>query len=234
MSRRKCRECGTWFKAEKGDGVLVCSIPCSILFGPKEKERQLKREAAQRKQEANYNSGPWLKKQIQARVNLIARLIDQNLACLATGNFGKMNGGHVYSRGAHTQMKFNLHNIHRQSYHSNHKQTHDGLMQEKLELEYGREYLEYLRKLRGAPVVKKTVAELQEVYENTKAAEKELKRVLEPYEGQVLPKEIRIELRNAINDFISYYGPEGQFITSGEKGTPGIHNKQSIAFKKLE
>ena len=63
---------------------------------------------------------------LQDVVNAIVRTIDKDLLCLARNKRGQMHAGHVYARGGNATIRYNLHNIHRQSAQSNHHQNDDG------------------------------------------------------------------------------------------------------------
>ena len=64
---------------------------------------------------------------IQPKINELVRIIDNGQPCIATGNFGKMNAGHFYHAGGSSQIRFNLHNIHIQSFESNHFKSGDAM-----------------------------------------------------------------------------------------------------------
>lgn len=140
------------------------------------------------------------KNKLQTEVQKIARLIDKSLPCLARGNFGKMAGGHVFSKGGHAQMRFNLHNIHRQCFESNSKQNDDGLMREKLELEYGAEYLNFVKSLRLGDVPKFSNAEYQSIYLKARKVSKWLEN-----ENRLYGMIERVKLRNEINQELGVY-----------------------------
>jgi hypothetical protein len=143
------------------------------------------------------------KNKLQDAVQKLARLIDKDLPCLARGMFGKMAGGHVFSKGGHTQMRFNLHNIHRQSFASNSKHSDDGLLREKLEKEYGSEYLNFVKSLRLGDVPKLKDWEYQSIYFS---ALKRIKSI--ENENRTYSVNERIELRNQINLELGIYEPE--------------------------
>ncbi len=197
--RRKCRICKTPIETTD-KRVWWCEDH------PYEYAKLVKKKAhAKKRKEYNENDPKWLREKLQIEVNAIARLIDRGLPCLATGNGGQIHGGHVFSRGGHTQMRYNLHNIHRQSAASNNKQSHDGLMQEKLAQEYGDRYLGYLKFLRGYPPVKKSVPELQECLKRAREVRGLLKKRMDLIYAPPIDKQTRIELRNQANDYIGYY-----------------------------
>jgi len=159
----------------------------------------LKKIKYQKTKEQRESLTNW-KNKLQTEIQLIARLIDKDLPCLARGKFGKMAGGHIFSKGGHSQMRFNLHNIHRQSFASNNCQNDDGLLREKLEIEYGTEYLEFIKSLRKFEVPNKTNKEYQELYYNALEVTKTLKKTDRTYSLKE-----RIELRNELNLKIGLY-----------------------------
>lgn len=141
------------------------------------------------------------KKKLQDKINKIARQIDNGLPCLAKGIYPKqMHGGHVYSRGSHQSMRFNLHNIHRQSAQSNHFQNEDGLFREGLVKEYGQDYFDFLTSLREIPSLKYNNQEYHEFYKIACEVSNMLKK-----KNLVYGKEDRIKLRNDINNVLGIY-----------------------------
>jgi hypothetical protein len=171
----------------KGRSIVVKKI--------KEEEKQVTRKM--RESVTNY------KDKLQKEVQLISRLIDKDLTCLARDKFGKMAGGHIFSKGGHAQMRFNLHNIHRQSFASNNCQNDDGLLREKLEIEYGSEYLEHIKGLRAYPVPNYSNLEYKSFYEKALVISNRLKKIDRTYDVNE-----RIKLRNEINIEIGIYSEE--------------------------
>jgi len=196
---KKCKGCGELFQPPMSRPLAqVCSPKCAITYQAEQRKRKAKKD----REQFNQEDLTWTKNKLQETVNAIAREIDRGLTCLATGTKGQMHGGHVFSRGAHPQMRFNLHVIHRQSAYSNTMQSHDGLMQEKLAAEYGKGYLEYLKQLRGSNVQKLTP---KEYYSAHRRGLKILRRLKEkPDEAFNTPKK-RIEERNQINAELGVY-----------------------------
>lgn len=142
----------------------------------------------------------WNKK-LQAKINLIVRLIDYGLPCLAKGIKAKqMHAGHVFSRGSNPTLRFNLHNIHRQSAQSNHFQNEDGLFREGLIKEYGIEYFEFISNLRQMKDLKLTTDNYIELYK--KASKIALRLSKEQREYSLTE---RIKLRNQINAELKIY-----------------------------
>lgn len=138
---------------------------------------------------------------LQDKINEIVRLIDLGLPCLARNYHPKqVHAGHIYSRGSNSSMRYNLHNIHRQSAQSNHFQNEDGLLREGLKKEYGEQYFQFLSDLRQIPVLKYSNEEYKAFYKKACEIALRLKR-----EGNVFNLEQRIEKRNEINLEIGIY-----------------------------
>lgn len=203
MKAKKCKVCGKEFIPRYSAVQMVCGKPCEWKYRDRAIE-EVKSGRHHKRKKAEYiqkNDSKRNKSLLQKSVNAIARSIDRGFPCLATGNSGQIQGGHVFSRGGHTQMRFNLHNIHRQSAASNNHQGHDGLMQEKLEIEYGTDYLNFLRKLRGTPVIKYSAAEYYSFYLKAN----EILRNLEAIDQHKFTKNQRIQMRNRINQQLNIY-----------------------------
>lgn len=138
---------------------------------------------------------------LQTKINEIARLIDIGLPCLARRNHAKqIHAGHIYSRGSNFTMRYNLHNIHRQSAQSNHFQNEDGLLREGLKYEYGYEYVEFISSLRSTPSLHYSNAEYKEFYNKASKIVIELRKKGERYNLKQ-----RIDLRNKINLSLNIY-----------------------------
>lgn len=149
---------------------------------------------------AKENTTDWNKK-LQTKINLIVRIIDFNQPCLAKGKLAnQMHAGHVFSRGSNPILRFNLHNIHRQSAQSNHFQNEDGLFREGLIKEYGNEYFEFISNLRQIKDLKISNDTYIELYK--KASKIALKLAKEQKEYSLTQ---RIKLRNEINIELNIY-----------------------------
>jgi len=159
-------------------------------------EKAYKKEIKKRKIEATN----W-KTKLQTKVQEIARLIDKGQLCLARQIHAKqMHGGHVYSKGGHQQMRFNLHNIHRQSAYSNTFKNDDDLMKEGIEREYGKEYLNFIKSLKKGKVPKYTNKEYHNFYKKACEIANELKNKNFEYSNFE-----RVILRNTINTDLGIY-----------------------------
>lgn len=172
-------------------------------FIPKVSAKIRKNEKEQTKQKKIDLMSPdkYRKEYLQPVINKIARLIDYGCSCIATDNYGKMNGGHYRSVGSNRTIALNLHNIHIQSYESNvfrggdDKNYKDGLIDR-----YGLEYFEFVDSLRNHPVIKLTTKQMQEIYKKAKSICGDLEKNL----VQLQPEQ-RILLRNQINIELGIY-----------------------------
>lgn len=140
-------------------------------------------------------------KHLQPIINEISRLIDFGQSCIATGNFGKMNGGHYISVGANRTTALNLHNIHIQSFESNHHRSGDqikyrfGLIER-----YGNDYFDFIESLQRHRPLHLSTSQMIDIASRASKIRLILKRNPE----QKTPKE-RIELRNKINLELGIY-----------------------------
>jgi len=162
----KCRICKANFKpvfntTEVTCGEYSCRLSYALIWSKNEKKRQ-KKEIDTKVKAIKDKVKDW-EKIIQPKINKIARIIDKDLPCLATGRNGQIHGGHIFSRGAHSNMRFNLHNIHRQTAQSNHWQNDDMKLREGLKKEYGVEYYEFLESIKACEPLKFTTEEYKEL-----------------------------------------------------------------------
>ena len=153
-----------------------------------------------KKRELKEKNTNW-KSKLQDRVNEIVRLIDIGQPCLAREyHANQVHAGHIYSRGSTPNLKFNLHNIHRQSAQSNHFQNEDGLLREGLVKEYGKDYFDFIGNMRNCEPLKYSNEEYHDFYKKAHEIAKELKK-----QGRVFTKEERITKRNEINTALNIY-----------------------------
>lgn len=164
-----------------------------------EKEKQSKKQTREQKDKLKNWSV-----ELQKKVNHIVRLLDKGLPCLATERIAKKyDAGHIYARGGNQSIRFNLHNIHRQSAQSNHFQNDDGLLREGIVREYGQEYMTFISELRRTPALKYSNEQYHEFYK--KASEIVLK--LKKEDKEYLDWE-RLAKRDIINTEIGIYDLE--------------------------
>jgi len=198
----KCRICKANFKpvhntTEVTCGEYSCRLSYALKWSKNEKKRQ-KKEVDKKVKAIKEKVTKW-EKIIQPKINKIARIIDKDLPCLATGRNGQIHGGHIFSRGAHSNMRFNLHNIHRQTAQSNHWQNDDLKLREGLKREYGVNYYEFLESMKGCKPLKFTTDEYKEL-------NKRVNEVLRWVETQEAKNDVeRLELRDICNKRLNIY-----------------------------
>ena len=140
---------------------------------------------------------------IQPKINELVRIIDNGQPCIATGNFGKMNAGHFYHAGGSSQIRFNLHNIHIQSFESNHFKSGDAMNYiQGIKRIYGDSYLEFMEGLKQTPSDKHTKQFYLELNTKLSAIKKWLKSEIN---GQMQDIGNRIRLRNQVNILLGLY-----------------------------
>lgn len=141
------------------------------------------------------------KKKLQTSINEIVRLIDKGQMCPAKKYHAKQfHAGHVYSRGAEPSLRYNLHNIHRQSAQSNHFQNEDGLFREGLSNEYGPTYMEFLSSLREIRALKYSQREYNTFYKKAREIALRLRK-----EDKTYTRQERLKIRNKFNIQLGIY-----------------------------
>ena len=142
------------------------------------------------------------KNDLQKEINTIVRLIDKGQPCIATGaTTGKMNAGHYWGVGSNDTIRYNLHNIHIQSEHSNTYNSGDTLRyQDGIKRIYGEDYLEMMNDLRKTPLIKLSVNDIKEKIVIAREIIKELKVADKSFE----PRN-RIKIRTLLNNRLGIY-----------------------------
>ena len=142
------------------------------------------------------------KKFLQDDVQKIAKLIDYGSKPLhqTPQDNGGIQGGHVYSKKNHEQMRFNLHNIFAQGSKSNMALIYDEEFKDGLIKEYGIEYFEFIKSLKQQPLPKIKQNEYKEYHFKALAIIKRLELTFTYYS-----KNERLQLRNAINEELGIY-----------------------------
>lgn len=154
------------------------------------------------------------KKKLQIKINQIVRFIDRSEPCLAKGIYSKQfHAGHVFSRGSNPTIRFNLHNIHRQSAQSNHFQNEDGLFREGLMQEYSVSYYNFVSGLRKTPSIHYSNEEYRVYYKKSCKLFNELKKSLKTFEKV----NERIKERNRINLELNIYDKKYCIYNSNTK-----------------
>lgn len=208
---KKCKICKCKFEPKNVTTEVVCSqYECKVAYAMQvvdknrlDKEKERRRKNAEEKKKMRDNITNW-KNELQDEVNLIVRLLDKDLACLAKGIYAnQFHAGHIFSRGSNQTIRYNLHNIHRQSAQSNHFQNEDGLLREGLVNEYGQDYMEFISALRRTPKLEYSNQEFHELTLKARKISSKLTKLDDVYS---LNK--RIELRNQINLELGIYQEE--------------------------
>ena len=200
---KTCKVCKSKFEPQYNRVQTVCSYMCGIEYAKQLKAKKANRE----RQEYKLSDVKWLRNKIQANINEMVRIIDYGLPCTARPSH-ELNGisdkqfhaGHVHTRGGHPECRWNLHNIHIQSSHSNRHQADDHLMRVGIERIYGSDYLEFVNGLADGNIVKYSVSELQQIHKRTLAAKKWLKT-----QNTATNSIERIIQRNQINILVAAY-----------------------------
>lgn len=154
----RCRNCGEKFTPrfssfekycfEKDECIKAMAEDAKM----KHQKKQLKDWKQKKKVLTNQSKTETsIKDELQAEINKLARMIDNDLPCISCGttNMVQYAGGHRKSRGAHPNIRFNLHNIHKQCNNNCNKNLSgnpDGY-DIGLEQRYGKEYLEMVHGL---------------------------------------------------------------------------------------
>ena len=166
-------------------------------------QRKVKKEQNIQKRKEKEPFIKWRPK-LQTTLQEIARIIDFGQKCLARKyRPGQMHGGHIFSKGGNSNIALNLHNIHRQSSHSNYNQSDDGLIRDNLEEEYGKEYHDFLKGLRKHQMRKISNLEFMEIYRHACKIRNRMKKQL-----KVNSLQDRIRLRNEVNFELGIYEKE--------------------------
>ena len=204
----KCRSCKEDYEPLFYNGVKRSNFCLSCLS--KKGKAKLKTIANKEKKvaKAKLKTHKDYQNELQPLINKIARLIDFEQPCIATNTTkGKMNGGHYISVGSNNSTRFNLHNIHMQSEHSNthnHGDTYN--YREGIKRVYGNSYMCLMD-------------ELPKVYKSIKLTKSELleciktaKKIIKEHENIKLSPEERIFLREKYNRMIGIYNVDTEFM----------------------
>lgn len=203
MKPKSCRQCKTKFIPDR-PLQMVCSFMCSVEYTKANQAKKAKKdwikEKAERKEKIMTKSD-W-EKLFQILINHIARLVDHNQPCIATNTMnGKRNGGHRYSVASNPSIRFNLHNVHIQSEHSNvWKGGDNDRYDEGLIRVYGLEYKDYVRSLNQIKPINLTIETIKEKIMIAKLIRKELIELNNTYTSAE-----RIQLRYDLNQRIGIY-----------------------------
>ena len=203
MKPKSCKQCKSKFIPDR-PLQMVCSFMCSVEYTKANQAKKAKKdwvkEKAERKEKITTLS-EW-KGLLQEVINGIVRLIDKDMGCIATGaKTGKMNAGHYISRGSNDTIRFNLHNIHLQSEHSNSFNSGDTIRyQDGVVRMYGSIYLELMNGLKSTKPINLTIETIKDKIIIAKLIKKELIELDNTYTAAE-----RIQLRFDLNQRIGIY-----------------------------
>lgn len=163
------------------------------------KKAKQRKEWKQRKENLKIDIGVKKKQSqepLQKSINRIAVLIDKDKPCIARPieNHVHFDGGHVYSVGSHPALRYNLHNVFKQSVKSNRDLGGEqSLMLEGIEIIHGPEQRKKTESLiQKYPVLKLT-------YDEKKDALKEANKIIRELEKGVKHS------RDQVNELIGIY-----------------------------
>ena len=203
MKPKYCKTCKSKFIPDR-QFQACCSFDCAIglikFNQAKKAKKDWVKEKAERKEKITTLS-EW-KGLLQEVINGIVRLIDKDMGCIATGaKTGKMNAGHYISRGSNDTIRFNLHNIHLQSEHSNSFNSGDTIRyQDGIVNTYGLWYLNYMNLLKSTEPIHLTIETIKDKIIIAKLIKKELIELDNTYTSAE-----RIQLRFDLNQRIGIY-----------------------------
>lgn len=197
-------ECKCWNKwlmnTEDGQEEIIRVSRKAGMVSAQKLKKETKEKTDKMKSEL-MTANEYRSKKLQPVINSIARLIDYGCPCIATNNYGKENGGHFISVGANPTISLNLHNIHIQSFESNHFKSGDNIKYEIGIIDrYGKRYLEFMKSLQQTPEIKLTKTNLEAIRTIAMGIEKTLKK-----EQNLRTPIQRMKLRNDVNVWLGIY-----------------------------
>lgn len=203
---KKCKysECGEKFD-QQFFGQTCCDWKCGLGYSKELEEKKVNRRARNKRKdhpEVYYKEN---KKQLQDLVQLIARLIDKGAHCIdcdKTEANPCWDGGHNHSKGAYPAIRYNLHNIFKQTRGCNHQgQTSPEKFAEGIEKMYGKDYRVFCDDLKTS--IDKTGITPKDYPEKIAEAQK-IVRELKKLDNTYTPKQ-RIRLRTEYNKRLGIY-----------------------------
>lgn len=181
---KKCKICKKEFTPARSLQFL-CSPTCAYEYAKQRSEKKLQEKVADKKRrnkkiKENLKTPSKHREELQKLINKIAVLIDKDRPCICrpeeqTEHF---NGGHYYSVGSVPAMRWNLHNIHKQSVKSNKYLGGEPLLfREGLIRRYGEDYVKMIEQQRiEYSTVKLTIPEMIEAKKVAKGIIKRLNK----------------------------------------------------------
>jgi hypothetical protein len=113
MNRKKCRNCGQYFRPEKPLQHYCLKAECVEEWVRVARQKQWKQRKAKLKEELK-TVQDWTK-EAQKVFNEYINLRDKGLPCVSCGvslEGKKVNASHFYSAGGHFNVRFNEDNVH--------------------------------------------------------------------------------------------------------------------------
>lgn len=216
IKMKKCKVCQALFPIDPNKPFIAyCDYECGVVYAKRLLDNKKRKEAIDEtrnavkeiialKEKFGIKDKKTPEKKLEAEINLIVRLIDKGQPCIASGlTEAKWNAGHYISVGSNKTTRYHLHNIHIQSFTSNHHFSGDTLRYQKGIIKtYGQWYLDKMNALHSIQPIKLTDDEYEEKISIAKSIVKKLKAADQMYEA-----ERRIQLREQINLIIGIYQP---------------------------
>ena len=135
-SKLRCRGCGSYYRVKPDHESFRrwCDSDCALTIvsnnqekhreqaqkqvkrAIKKKEKEVKKVHAKEKREFKLNDVKIRKKAAQQAFNKFIRLRDDKLPCISCGRFhkGQYHAGHYKTTGAHSELRFDENNCHKQ------------------------------------------------------------------------------------------------------------------------
>jgi len=121
---RTCKFCKIKFKPKYNSVQETCDFECAIELGKLRKEKKVKSIQRNKRSTHSHLFIKENKADLQKTINHIARLIDKGIRCIdceRTRANPCWDGGHRESRGSNPTLRYNLHNIFKQTRYCNSK-----------------------------------------------------------------------------------------------------------------
>jgi hypothetical protein len=173
----KCKHCKDPF-VKKGFNQKYCMAKKACIKAFLDSERKLKEKAEQREWNKHKKEqiekmktlSQW-KDDLQIVVNWIARELDKDQPCIShpeVKDFLRYDAGHYYTVKSHSDIRFNLHNIHKQNSESNERHGGNADYTRGLKQRYGQDYLDMVLGLplryEGTGKEKYTIPNIRDIY----------------------------------------------------------------------
>jgi len=201
---RLCKICRTRFEV-KSNTHWYCDFDCAMEGLKKEKEKKAKSIQRNKRTTHSHLYIKENKADLQTTINHIARLIDKDCRCIdcdRTEAKPCWDGGHFKSRGSTPSLRYNLHNIFKQTRYCNSKSEGNKEDYDKgLKDMYGEDYYVYVVSLeKKYNVLHLPHNEIPEALKSARKILRELKKLDQSY-----TPEHRIRLRTEYNKRIGIY-----------------------------